>query len=107
MLERKFIVRTDQRSLKFLLEQRLVSMEHQKWLTKLWGYDFDIQYRPGLENKAADALPRRELVATLMVMTISHVIQLDELVGQVVEDANLKRIVVGLQKDPLFKPAIL
>ncbi|RVW28681.1 Guanine nucleotide exchange factor SPIKE 1 [Vitis vinifera] len=50
------IVQTNQSSLKFLLEQRVVNESYQKWVAKLFGYDFEIQFHLGLENKAVDAL---------------------------------------------------
>ncbi|GJY41829.1 ty3-gypsy retrotransposon protein [Tanacetum coccineum] len=84
LLGKRFIVRTDQRSLKYLLEQRLVSEEHQRWLSKLVGYDFEIQYRPGIENRVADALSRRGEDPKLAALSIPWVIDWQELVRRLV-----------------------
>ena len=65
ILGKHFVVRTDQRSLWFLLEQREVEAEYQKWLSKLMPYNFSIQYKPGSSNSAADALSRIPDNATL------------------------------------------
>lgn len=58
LLGHKFIIRTDQKSLKELLEQRLQTPEQQQWLPKFLGYDFVIQYKPDRENIHVDALSR-------------------------------------------------
>lgn len=96
LLGRCFLVRTNQKSLKFLLEQRLVSVEHQQWLCKLLGYDFEIQYKPGPENRVADALSRQQAGLVLMVMTTPMVLDIEELQRQVKADPELSKTVEGL-----------
>jgi hypothetical protein len=58
LLGKPFIVHTDHKSLKHFLQQRLTSPDQQCWLAKLLGYQFEVKYKPGLDNKAADALSR-------------------------------------------------
>ena len=42
-----------------MLEQRIAIAAQQKWLAKLLGYAFVVEYKKGVENKVADALSRR------------------------------------------------
>ncbi|XP_057453401.1 uncharacterized protein LOC130745246 [Lotus japonicus] len=53
-----FTILTDQQSLKFLLEQRLSTPAQYRWVTKLMGLSYVIQYKKGKENVVADALSR-------------------------------------------------
>jgi hypothetical protein len=55
-----FVVRTDHYNLKYLLDQRLSTVPQHQWLSKLFGFDFEVEYRPGCLNVAADALSRRD-----------------------------------------------
>ncbi|GJS54525.1 ty3-gypsy retrotransposon protein [Tanacetum coccineum] len=69
LLGRKFRVFTDQRSLKHLLTQVVQSPEQYKWASKLLGYDFEVHYKPGKENRVADALSRIEESQLLSLST--------------------------------------
>lgn len=70
LLGDKFMVLIDQKSLRHLLDPRIPSQNQQNWKAKLLGYDFDIAYKSGQENKVVDALSRieedRELTAVSM-----------------------------------------
>ena len=103
LMGRKFIVRTDQRSLKYLMEQRKVNSDYLKWMVKLMGYQFEIQYRPGLENKAADGLSRIFPTATVMALTVPWVLQLDKLQQEVAADMKLQEVVKRIQADPTLQ----
>jgi hypothetical protein len=47
--------------LKYLLDQRLSTVPQHQWLSKLFGFDFEVEYRLGRLNIAANALPRRDV----------------------------------------------
>lgn len=40
------------------MENRLATPFQQKWLSKLLGFDYEINYKKGTENKVADAFSR-------------------------------------------------
>ncbi|CAH9101834.1 unnamed protein product [Cuscuta europaea] len=69
LLGRMFEIHTDQKSLRFLTEQRLMGEEQQKWTSKLMGFNFIIKYKPGVENRVADALSRRPFLHSLSIVT--------------------------------------
>lgn len=58
LLGHGFIIRTDQKSLRSLMDQSLQTLEQQEWLHRFLGYNFTIEYNPGKDNLEADALSR-------------------------------------------------
>ncbi|GJY31336.1 putative mitochondrial protein [Tanacetum coccineum] len=56
LLDKHFIIKTDHFSLKYLLDQRITTPTQMKWLHKLMRYDYEVVYKKGSENDAADAL---------------------------------------------------
>jgi hypothetical protein len=56
---RPFLIRMDHFSLKFILDQWLTTIPQHTWVSKLFGYDFQVEYRQGKLDVVADALSRR------------------------------------------------
>ena len=101
LLGRKFVVHTDQKSLHFLIDQKVMSEEQQKWVAKLLGFDFEIKYKPGKDDRVADALSRK-----LLFSAISRV-QTDVWEGleaEIAADTKLKGIVQDLIRDSDLHP---
>ena len=100
LMGRKFIVHTDQKSLKFLLDQRDVSLDYQKLLTKLLGYDFEIIYKAGCENKVADGLSRvmidRQVNTdgVLCALTVSSSVQMQNILDELDENEDILRVIM-------------
>ncbi|XP_026433313.1 uncharacterized protein LOC113330698 [Papaver somniferum] len=51
--------KTDHQSIKYFLDQKITTTLQQKWLMKLLGFDYQVQYKSGVENKVDDALSRK------------------------------------------------
>ena len=64
-----------------------------KWTSKLIGLDFEIRFRPRLENKVADALSRHMMYSTVSVV---HSDLWETIAAEINEDTALQQIIKGL-----------
>src|SRR5262249_31538190 len=53
---RQVIVKSDQKALKWLLSQKILSKRQHRWLDVLLEQDLELQWIPGPDNVVADAL---------------------------------------------------
>lgn len=85
----KIVIHTNQLSLKDLSAQNIKNPEQQRWLHKLLGYDFTIEYKPGKDNLTSNALSHSFFMATfepmaalflklLMLSLEAHICQLSK-----------------------------
>jgi hypothetical protein len=51
-----FLIRTDHYVLKLMLDQHLSTVPQNQWVSKLFSYDFTINYHPGCLNTIVNAL---------------------------------------------------
>ncbi|GJY18605.1 putative mitochondrial protein [Tanacetum coccineum] len=72
LLDRHFKIKTDHFSLKYLLDQRMSTPTLLKWLPKLMGFDYEIQYKKGVEDVTADALSRLQSSSELFSLVSSY-----------------------------------
>ena len=101
-----FIIRTDHQSLKYLLDQKLNTALQHKWMTKLMGMDYEIQYKRGTENLVADALSRRQEAVgdsplhSCLAITAVRPVWMEELQKSYEGDDHCQNIMAQLILDP-------
>nr|KYP50671.1 Retrovirus-related Pol polyprotein from transposon 297 family [Cajanus cajan] len=100
LLNTHFIIRTDHRSLQYILSQRLTTAIQQKWLVKSMEFDFTIEFKQGRENLAADALSRQDAVDCQAITTlIPESNMLNKIIGSWQADPDIKKLIQDLQTD--------
>ncbi|KAA0046496.1 protein disulfide-isomerase 5-4-like [Cucumis melo var. makuwa] len=76
-----------------VLAVQLVQPEYQKWVAKLLGYSFEVVYKPGLENKAADALSRIPPAVQLCGISAPILLDLHIIKEEVEKDEKLQKVI--------------
>jgi hypothetical protein len=91
-----FTIHTDQRSLRELMTQVIQTPEQQFYLAKLLGYSYDIVYKPGAQNRVADALSRIHCLA----LSIPHAEFLTKLKEKLTQDNEFQQFLTKVQGQP-------
>lgn len=97
------MIKADQRSLKYFLEKRLNTPIQQKWLPKLLEFDYEVQYKQGKDNIAANALSRVEGAEIVhMAMSVLECDLLLKIREAYDGDNNTKELIKKLKKIQLL-----
>ncbi|GAU10392.1 hypothetical protein TSUD_417700, partial [Trifolium subterraneum] len=64
----QFALYSDHKSLRYLFDQKELNMRQRRWMEYLKDFDFKLNYHPGKANVVADALSRKALYASEILM---------------------------------------
>lgn len=112
LLGHTFELVTDHKSLKWIFTQLELNMRQRRWVEFLQEFSFEIMFRPGKENQAADALSRRvvalaiSLVNSALLEEVQSTILEDEFFGPLIQELREQSSKTHL-KDFTFKEGLL
>ena len=100
LIDNHFNIKTGQKSLKWLLQQKISTSFPQFWLSELLGFDYEIQYKQGKENIVADALSR---IYHIEVLYLAIYVVSSDIVALIAEsyalDVHLTSLLTNLQQN--------
>ncbi|GAU44000.1 hypothetical protein TSUD_91790 [Trifolium subterraneum] len=64
----QFALYSDHKSLRYLFDQKELNMRQRRWMEYLKDFDFELNYHPGKANVIVDALSRKALYASEILM---------------------------------------
>ena len=82
----QFVIRTDHKSLTYLTEQNLHSNMQRRAMHRLMGLQFQVVYRQGKENVAADALSRVGHLLAIQAVSSVQPMWIQELINSYTTD---------------------
>jgi hypothetical protein len=87
---RSFLIKINHYSLMFLLDQHLPTIPRHQWASKLLGFDFRVEFKPGMTNVLADALSHHDTEeAGVMVLSCPSFHLFDSLHQEVASTPDL------------------
>lgn len=100
LLGRPFKILTDYQTLEYFLEQRISTPTQQKWLLKLLGYNYTLDYRPGSVNIVPDALSQQHEFLALMGLSRCIFDCISDIQAEYSTDPIIANIIKDLQHNP-------
>lgn len=85
------------------MEQRITSPTQEKWLLKLLGYDYEIDYRYGTQNAGSDALSRKPELLAIMGLSTPIFDSVSQIKADCLNDTEAMNIIIqALQAQKLL-----
>jgi hypothetical protein len=104
-LGKRFQIETDHQSLKYFLEQHLSSSEKQKWVTKIFGYDYEIIYKKCKDNVVVEDLSRKmKMKGPFFSLSFIIPYWLQVVHQEWLQDPKISRLIQKLQANSLVSP---
>lgn len=85
-------IQTNQCNLNYWLEQRIVTLKQQKWVTKLLGYDYKIIYKLDRENNTTNVLSKVAGSLTLDVLFMPKTLLWDTIKTEACDHLYMQKI---------------